>query len=62
MTQTEQDRIAADTMQKIRAAGQRHHRWQQYSDQRNGIVMTQQFRWNDEKKRRAEYDVRDEAV
>ncbi|MDD4106015.1 MAG: hypothetical protein PHH03_09215 [Eubacteriales bacterium] len=58
MTQTEQDRIAAKTMADIKAAGQRQEKWKAWSDQRTGIVMTQQIKHADEKKRRAKYDDR----
>ena len=50
MTQTEQDRIAAETMTWIRAIGAQQERNEARVDERNGRMAGQQTRHNQAKK------------
>ena len=60
MTQTEQDKIAADTMKQIRAVGDSLKRDIARVDERNGKMTMQQAKYQKDKKRRADYDVRND--
>lgn len=62
MTQTEQDKIAADTMKQIRDIGRQLKRQDARVDERNGRMAVQQAKYQKDKKRRADYDVRDEII
>ena len=59
MTQTEQDRIAAETMRQIRDIGRQLKRDIARVDERNGKMTMQQAKYQ---KGRAKYDVRDEII
>ena len=59
MTQTEQDKIAADTMKQIRAVGDSLRRDIARVDERNGKMTMQQAKYQ---KGRVKYDVRDEII
>jgi len=60
MTQTEQDRIAAETMRQIRDIGRQLKRDIARVDERNGKMTMQQAKYQKDKKRRADYDVRND--
>ena len=60
MTQTEQNRIAAETMRWVRDIGRQLKRQDARVDERNGRMAVQQAKYQKDKKRRADYDVRDD--